>query len=139
MSATPQETQQQLVADINASGDVFSQYTYLLEMASRLPSMDETAKKRATLVEGCQSQVWLRGHERDGRIYFEATSDTLIVKGLIYLMLSIYSGATAAQIIDTPFTLLSDTELEDTLETARRNGVASILRDMKAFAANCQA
>ena len=134
MRKQPDAIQQDIIDDVNASGDVFSQYTYLLQMATELPSMDDDEKALCHLVEGCQSRVWLRSWNADGLVHFTADSDTLVVRGLLCLILRIYSESRPSEIIGTPLRFLDETELGETLETSRRNGVSAIIRDIRAIA-----
>lgn len=133
----PDEIQSRIIADINKAGDCFSQYTYLLERAALLPEMTDEEKSRASLVDGCQSRVWLLSACEDGVMRYRASSDTLIVKGILALLIEMFSGQAPEDIVGVPLRVLRETDLGETLEVARANGASAMLRDIqKAAQAN---
>lgn len=129
------DTQEAIIEAINASGDCFSQYTFLLEKAAALASMSDEEKSHASLVDGCQSKVWLESRYIDGFMYYRADSDTLIVKGLLALLVEICSGRLPSEVIEVSLRFLKETDLGETLEDTRMNGASAVLRDMKVAAA----
>ena len=83
---TLSEKQNAMIAEINGLGDCFEQYSYLLVKSQELPSMPENLHNGETLVPGCQSKVWLSVRTAHERVYFDADSDTLILKGVLELL-----------------------------------------------------
>lgn len=129
------ETQNELVADFSELDDPFFRYEYLLGLAAELPVMSEADKERATKVEGCQSQVWMRADSNaDGTLSFAFESDTLIVRGILRVMQLIYSGRTPADIVDCTFDLPVRAGLDDLFESQRRSGMRSIASAVRAAA-----
>lgn len=126
----PDEVQDHLIVAINEAGDCFSQYTYLLERAASLPEMDEAAKSHAKLVKGCQSEVWMESRFEDGLMEYRATSDTLIVKGILALLMDIFSHQPPSAVVATPVRFLQETDLADTLESTRLSGVSAMVREI---------
>lgn len=124
------EAQQELlVEEINSIGDVLSQYTYLVEESTQLPAMSEEEKERSTKVDKCQSQVFLRIDDSvadSERVFFRADSDTLIVRGVLYCMLSLINGRTREEIASCSFDFVDRTELKDAFSDNRLNGFRSI-------------
>lgn len=129
-----EETQDAIVEAINASGDCFSQYTYLLEKAAGISSFDEEEKERSSLVDGCQSKVWLSASYDGVLMHYRADSDTLIVKGILALLVEICTARPPEEVIGVSLRFLKETDLGETLEDTRMNGASAVLRDMKAAA-----
>jgi len=86
-------------------------------------------------IRGCQSQVWFVAEQKDGRLTFRAISDAAIVSGLIALLLRIYSGRYPQDILDTPPNFIVALELEQHLSATRSNGLSSMLKAIRSFAA----
>ena len=104
-------------------------YRYIIELGENLPPMDENKKTEATKVEGCQSQVWITFEKRGVQFYFQADSDSAIVKGLEAVLLSLIDGKTAEEIrqldIENIFHQLG---LSEHLSPTRRNGFFSMVK-----------
>ena len=90
-------------------------------------------------IRGCQSQVWFVPEKRDGRLYFQAISDAAIVSGLIALLLRLYSGREPRDILDTPPDFVEALELQSHLSPTRSNGLSSMLKAIRGFAAEAAA
>lgn len=116
-------------------------YRYIIDIGKRLPVMPEAERREELLVRGCQSQVWLKAHEREGRLFFEVDSDAHIVRGLIAIVLSAYNGKPPAEIlafdIDAYFERL---DLLRHLSPTRGNGLRAMVERMRDVAtAACKA
>lgn len=107
-------------------------YRYIIELGRKLPSFDEKYKIDANLVQGCVSRVWLVTDVRDGDppvIVFRADSDAQIVKGLVAILLSLYSGKTAREILTADIrSIFQELELAKHLSINRANGFASMVK-----------
>lgn len=114
--------------------DVMDKYEYIIEIGKQVQDFDEQYKNEAYRVQGCQSQVWLYPYEKDGFIYFKGDSDALIVKGLVQILIRIYSGYSAEEIIQTDTAELKRLELGEIISSGRQNGIASMLKRIYAFA-----
>ena len=110
-------------------------YQYLIDLGRRLPALDDSEKVDANKIRGCQSQVWFVAVEKDGRLEFRAVSDAAIVSGLIALLLRVYSGRLPQDILNTPPDFITALELEQHLSATRSNGLASMLKAIREFAA----
>lgn len=112
-------------------------YAYIIDLGKGLPPMDEVLKTEATKVRGCTSQVWMIGRERaDGRLEVVADSDAHIVRGLIRILLMLYSGRTKAEIRETDAeAFLSGLGLDRHLSPSRRNGLFAMVERIRALAA----
>jgi len=114
--------------------DVMDKYEYIIELGRQLETLDEKFKTERYRVQGCQSKVWLHAYEQDGLLYFEADSDALIVKGLVRILIRIYSGHTAKEIVQTDTAELKKLGLGEIISSGRQNGIASMLKKIYSFA-----
>ena len=114
-------------------------YKELILLGKRLPTLSDDYKVDKYLVKGCQSQVWLYPEIKDGIVHFQADSDALIVKGIVGLLVKIYSEETPQTILETGADFLKETGIIDHLSMNRTNGLASIVKNMKLYAAAYQA
>jgi len=126
--------QDELVGEFQLFDNWMDRYQYLIDLGRRLPALDESEQIDANKIKGCQSQVWFAASEKDGRLEFRAISDAAIVSGLIALLLRIYSGRRAQDIIDTPPDFITALELEQHLSATRSNGLAAMLKAIRSFA-----
>lgn len=91
---TVREVQDEIIKEFSLFDDWMDRYDHLIEEGKELPVMDEKFRKSEYLVEGCQSRVWLYPEFTDGKVYFKAESDALIVRGIIALLVKVLSGRT---------------------------------------------
>jgi len=131
---TIKEVQDEIIEDFSLFDDWMERYDLLIEEGKKLPGMDEKYKKTDYLVEGCQSRVWLYPEYRDGRVYFKADSDALIVRGITALLLKVLSGRTPDEIIDADLYFIDETGLRQNLSPTRSNGLLAMLKQMKLYA-----
>jgi cysteine desulfuration protein SufE len=129
-----EETIERIRDELNIFGEPLEKYEYIIEQGHELQPLDDAYRSDAFLVQGCQSQLWLHPYTKEGRLYFEADSDALIVKGLVQLLIRIYSGRTAEEIRRSDKGLLKQLGLSEIITPGRQNGVASMLKRIYAFA-----
>lgn len=134
-----QERQDAVVAEFNGLVDWEDRYKKLIEFGKALPDLPDSKKLEDFKVKGCQSQVWMHARLEDGRVVFEADSDALLVRGLVALLLKVYSNATPAEIISTPPEFVAKIGLESKLTPSRANGLVSMIKQMKYYAMAFQA
>jgi len=128
------ERQKQIVAEFQSLTDWEERYKKLIEIGKALPELPESKKLEDYKVKGCQSQVWMHARLEGGRIVFEADSDALLVRGLVALLLRVYSGSTPAEILATPPDFVKDIGLESKLSPSRANGLFSMIKQIKFYA-----
>ena len=109
-------------------------YEYLIDLGKNLEAYPEECKTEDKLIKGCQSRVWLDYKSQDGRIYFKADSDAIITKGIISLLISVYSGRTPEEIASSDFGFIEKIGLKENLSPTRANGLASMIATIKAVA-----
>ena len=131
---TLDQQQQDIVAAFSDLGDIFAQYTYVVELSTELPVMDERRKEDSVLVDKCQSLVWINASvDENGCVSLEAESDTLIVRGVLMLLLSLLNGRSVEEIRDARVSFLEDTDLRDAFSDDRLSGFASICKTIKSL------
>jgi cysteine desulfuration protein SufE len=115
-------------------GDWTERYQYLIDLGRRLPPLDARYRTDDYKVSGCQSQVWIVPHGDAAMLRFDAISDSSIVSGLIALLLRVYSGRSAREILDTEPTFIDAIGLKGHLSPTRGNGLAAMLARIKDIA-----
>lgn len=137
---TIKETEQQIVEEFSIFTEWLDKYEYLIELGRSLPIIKESGKEEKNLIKGCQSRVWLAADYTDGKIYFTADSDAIITKGIVSLLVRVFSGRTPQEIIEADLSFIKEIGLEENLSPTRANGLLSMIRQIKfyavAFAAN---
>lgn len=131
---TIDEVQQEIVADFSGFEDWMDKYALLIELGNELAPIDPKYKVESNLIRGCQSRVWLHQEFTDGKIIFEAESDALIVKGLVALLLKIYSNHTPKEILASEPRFIDEIGLRQHLSPTRSNGLLAMVKQMKLFA-----
>lgn len=126
-----EEKKQQVIEDFSMYDEWLDKYEYLIELGKALEPFDETKKTDERLIKGCQSRVWLDCELRDGRLWFTADSDAIITKGIISLLISIYSGATPEEIAADDFGIVNEIGLKENLSPTRAGGLASMIDTIK--------
>lgn len=113
-------------------------FKQILSYGKKLDPMDEALKNNENQVKGCLSKVWLSYDFKDGKVYFKADSDAAITKGIIALLVNVYSGETPEQIIALKPDFLKDVGITEHLSMNRRNGLANMCQLIDRYAKNCQ-
>lgn len=135
MTSEVAAAQNELIEEFQFFDNWMDRYQYLIDLGRRLPEFPEADRIADNKIRGCQSQVWFVASEHDGRLEFRAISDAAIVSGLIAMLLRIYSGRRPQDILDTPPDFVSALQLEAHLSPTRSNGLASMLKAIRNFAA----
>lgn len=135
MSNEVQAAQAEVIEEFAFFDDWMDRYQYLIDLGRRLPPLPDSELVDTNKIKGCQSQVWFVAEQDGERLTFRATSDAAIVSGLIALLLRIYSGRRPQEILDTPADFVAALSLEQHLSATRSNGLASMLKAIRRFAA----
>ncbi len=128
------EKQQKIVEEFSFLEDWMDKYEYLIELGKNLPPLEESSKQEKNLIKGCQSRVWLDVKRENGRLYFQADSDALITKGIISLLIQVFSGHTPAEILDSNMDFIEKIGLKDHLSPTRANGLLSMIQQIQMYA-----
>lgn len=129
-----QEAENEVVDTFSMYDEWLDKYEYLIDLGKNLEAYPEECKTEDKLIKGCQSRVWLDYKVQDGRINFKADSDAIITKGIISLLISVYSGRTPEEIASSDFGFIEKIGLKENLSPTRANGLASMIATIKAVA-----
>lgn len=131
---TLEEAKEAVVETFSMFDEWLDKYEYLISLGKDLEPFDDALKTDDKLIKGCQSRVWLDCRESDGRLFFKADSDAIITKGIISLLIGIYSGRTKKEIAGDDFGFVEQIGLRENLSPTRANGLASMIATIKKFA-----
>ena len=129
---TLKEKQQEIIDDFSLYEEWLDKYEYLIELGKSLEGFPEGKKTDDRLIKGCQSRVWLDCEKSGDKLIFTADSDAIITKGIISLLISVYSGRSPKEILDDDFSTLG---LKENLSPTRANGLVSMIATIRAKAA----
>lgn len=133
------EKEIQVIEDFAVYEDWLDKYEYIIELGKSLEDYPEAEKTDDKLIKGCQSRVWLSSEYREGRIWFKADSDAIITRGIISLLVGIYSGATPEEILASDFSVVEKIGLRENLSPTRAGGLVSMIGTIRATAAAAKA
>jgi len=132
---TIKEIQDEIISEFQLlDGDMEMTILYIMELGQKLPAFPEEAKTELNEVKGCQSKVWMLATERHGSIHFEADSNTAITKGLVSLLIRIFSGQNPEEILKADLFFMKSIGMERFIGTQRSNGFAAMIKQMKLYA-----
>lgn len=129
-----EERKANVVEEFSMFDEWLDKYEYLIEQGKKLDSFPEEKKTEDRLIKDCQSRVWLDWSISDGRMFFTADSDAIITKGIISLLIGVYSGASPRQIAEDDFAFVEEIGLRENLSPTRSNGLASMIATIKRVA-----
>ncbi|MBR1705621.1 MAG: SufE family protein [Bacteroidales bacterium] len=125
------EKKQEVIEEFSMYDEWLDKYEYLIELGKALDTYPETDKTEERLIKGCQSRVWLDYTLKDGRLFFTADSDAIITKGIISLLISVYSGRTPEEIAQDDFSFIDEIGLKENLSPTRANGLVSMVATIR--------
>ncbi|MBQ8467672.1 MAG: SufE family protein [Prevotella sp.] len=131
---TINERQDEIIEEFQDLDDWMDRYQLLIDLGNDQAPLDERYKTESNLIDGCQSRVWLQADYRDGRIYFQAESDALIVKGIVALLIRVLSDSTPQDILDADLYFIERIGLKEHLSPTRSNGLLAMVKQMRMYA-----
>ena len=131
---TLEEKKAAIVEEFSMFEEWLDKYEYLIELGKSLEPFPSDMKTEDRLIKGCQSRVWLDGKVVDGRIVFKADSDAVITRGIISLLINVYSGRTPEEILADDFGFIGEIGLKENLSPTRANGLVSMIATIKEIA-----
>ncbi|RYG01847.1 MAG: SufE family protein [Chitinophagaceae bacterium] len=134
IASTISEREEEIIDAFSFLDSWDDKYEYIIELGKKLPTLDEKHKLDENKVKGCQSTVWLVANEKDGRVYYEADSDAVIVKGLISMLVSVLDGQKPDDIINTRLEFIEAIGMNAHLAQTRSNGLVAMVKQMKNYA-----
>ena len=132
---TLQDVENEIIDEFSLFDDWLDKYEYIIELGKALKEYPEDRKTDDRLVKGCQSRVWIDFKIQDGKIFFNADSDAIITKGIISLLIRIYSGRTPQEILSSDFSVVEKIGLKENLSPTRANGLVSMIQMIREIAA----
>ncbi len=128
------ETQDEIIEEFTSLDDWMDRYQLLIDLGSEQEPLDEKYKTEENLIDGCQSRVWLQADEEEGKVVFRAESDALIVKGIITLLIKVWSGHTPDEILGSDLYFIERIGLKEHLSPTRSNGLLAMVKQMRMYA-----
>ncbi len=132
--ASIQEIEKEIVEEFALFDSWDDKYEYIIDLGKRLAPLPDEYKVDENKVRGCQSTVWLTANYNDGKVFFTAESDAVIVKGLISMLIRVLSGHTPDEIINAPLNFINEIGMTTHLAQTRSNGLLSMVKQMKNYA-----
>lgn len=131
---TIHETEEEFVENFSLFDTWEEKYEYIIELGKKLSPLDDVHKKDENIIKGCQSTVWLVAKFNDGKVFYEADSDAIIVKGLISMLITVWSGHAPEDIIKAKTDFINRIGMMQHLAQTRSNGLLSMIKQMKNYA-----
>ena len=130
--------QEEIIAEFSIFDEWLDKYDYLIELSDTLPAIAPEHRTDNYVIKGCQSRVWVDARMEDGKVYFAADSDAIITKGIISLLIGLYSGRTSQEILSSDFSVVEKIGLKENLSPTRANGLVSMIAKIREVASqNC--
>ena len=131
---TINEIQDEIIDEFSGLDDWMDKYQLLIDLGNEQEPLDEQYKTEQSLIDGCQSRVWLQADYEDGKIRFTAESDALIVKGIVALLIRVLSEHTPQEILDADLYFIEEIGLKEHLSSTRSNGLLAMVKQMRMYA-----
>ena len=129
-----QEIQDEIKDEFSMFDDWEERYQYVIDLGNSLPLIDEQYKTEENIIKGCQSKVWLHGEQKDGNIVFTADSDAILTKGIIAILIRVFSNQKPEDILDADTAFIDEIGLKEHLSPTRANGLVSMIKQIKMYA-----
>ena len=131
---TIKEIQEEIVDEFLMFDDWMERYEYIIELGKTIPKIDEQYKTDDNVIKGCQSKVWLHAEQKNNKIIYTADSDAILTKGIIALLLRVFSNHTPKEILDADTSFIDEIGLKEHLSPTRANGLVSMIKQLKLYA-----
>lgn len=125
---------EEIKEDLDFFEDELQKYEYIIDLGKKLEPLDDEHKIPANLVHGCTSQVWLIVEQKDDKLYFYGTSDAIIVKGLVFMILQIFSGSSIEELKEIDMDIVHELKLSEVVTPNRQSGVIGMIKKIKEYA-----
>lgn len=131
---TIEEIEKEIVEEFSLFDNWDDKYEYIIDLGKKLPPLEDAFKKDENRVRGCQSTVWLVAEYKNGKVYYKAESDAIIVKGLISMLIRVLSGQMPDDIVNARLDFIKDIGMMTHLAQTRSNGLLAMVKQMKNYA-----
>lgn len=126
--------QEEIVDEFSMFEDWDERYQYVIDLGKSLPLINEQYKTDDNIIKGCQSKVWLHGEEEDGKIVFTADSDAILTKGIVAILIRVFSNQKPEDILQADMAFIDEIGLKEHLSPTRANGLVSMIKQIKMYA-----
>ena len=129
-----EEIELEIISEFEQFDEWLDKYNYLIELGKSLPLISDEFKTDQYVITGCQSKVWLHASLKDNKIFFEADSDAIITKGIVGLLIRVFSSQSPNDILNSKLDFIDKIGLHEHLSPTRSNGLTSMIKQMKLYA-----
>lgn len=133
-SRTIEEIEEQIIDDFSLFESWEEKYEYLIDIGKKLSPLEDQYKMEENIIKGCQSTVWLVSDYKDGKVFFKADSDAIIVKGLVSMLIQVLSGKKPEEILNAQMDFINQIGMMKHLAQTRSNGLRAMIKQMKNYA-----
>ena len=131
---TIKEKQEQIIDEFSMFDDWMQRYEYMIELGKSLPVIEEKYKIDENLIKGCQSKVWVHAELDGDKLVFTADSDAIITKGIVAILIRVFSNQHPSEIIEADTAFIDEIGLKEHLSPTRANGLVSMIKQLKMYA-----
>ncbi|MEN9655427.1 MAG: hypothetical protein RL311_335 [Bacteroidota bacterium] len=131
---TIKDIQNDIIDEFSMFDDWMQRYEYIIELGKNLPLIQEEFKTEENIIKGCQSKVWLQGEQKDDTVVFTADSDAILTKGIIAILIRVFSNQKPADILEADMDFIDAIGLKEHLSPTRANGLVSMIKNIKMYA-----
>ncbi|HSN49158.1 MAG TPA: SufE family protein [Flavobacterium sp.] len=128
------EIQEEIIGEFSMFDDWMQRYEYIIDLGKNLPMIQEEFKIDENIIKGCQSKVWIKGEKKDDKIVFTADSDAILTKGIIAILIRVFSNQKASDILNADMDFIDEIGLKEHLSPTRANGLVSMIKNIKMYA-----
>ncbi|MGH2647714.1 MAG: SufE family protein [Ginsengibacter sp.] len=130
---TIEQTEEEIIESFSLFDTWEEKYEYIIDLGKKLPELADKYKLPENIIKGCQSTVWLVADYDDGKIFFKADSDAVIVKGLVSMLIKVLSGHTPDEILNAKLDFIKEIGMMNHLAQTRSNGLLAMVKQMKNY------
>ena len=128
------EIQEEIIEEFSMFDDWLDKYDYLISLSDSLSVISPEHKTDDYIIEGCQSRVWVDARLEDGKVFYSADSDAIIIKGLLALLIRAMEGRTPQEVVDMELYFIDAIGLKENLSPTRGNGLLATIQQMRLYA-----
>lgn len=126
--------QNDIIEEFSVFEDWMEKYEYMIELGKSLPVIDQIHKTEQNIIKGCQSKVWLHAEFDDNKIKFTADSEAIITKGIVAILIRVFSNQSPSEILNSNSNFIDEIGLKEHLSPTRANGLVSMIKQIKMYA-----
>jgi len=126
--------QDEIIDEFSMFDDWMQRYEYIIDLGKNLPLIQEEFKTDDNIIKGCQSKVWLKGEQNEDKIVFTADSDAILTKGIIAILIRVFSNQKSSDILNADMDFIDEIGLKEHLSPTRANGLVSMIKNIKMYA-----